>query len=778
MAMDKEKLLSYFESNYMSRQEVLFKLPLNVQVDAFWSELLGRRKTRAVVLPLNNADGMPYWYTLTDKMIAASERLCEEALNQTESIDPYRTGMTSAMTEEMFFTSFVEGAQITFTESMDFLQRESEPENIQEQMIWNNRRAWEMMMGTLYRPIDEEYLKELAKTLTDGMDGYAEEYRQSDEHRIAAMNGEVYRLPTAFTLPDRMNELFSFLRTPETHPLIKAAAAQAFILVTRPFDEGNERLARMLSSAVLLRCGYDFFRDISISAVLAGENYRYYKHMREILRQENGSDLTYFMEYYMELLVRSVDAKKERLRRREQDALITEMEMARQPLGRRIETVEIQTEQEPVQDIPSAETPNDDTDDEKTETPTPDLSAEEFNERLDEYENDHSGGPKKWPDKIRRMIDKGLYTFTVDQWAEQMGMDRKVADAECRTIFNKGLLHKDRSGDIMRYSFRIIRPPASKSGKESAAPAQEEIEPEKQRAPIPVTDELAKKLALLEHSSISAYKRSAQAIRLLLSQGRTTFERRLWPNEIKLMKPYSDNACDRMLYLGIIRNEHKGVRPAVYTIVVGKTGEKEVEETAPFPEVRDKLTDLKENGASDRDKRISSFLLNLMERGEKRFTTADWNREFHISKTVYGNDLRRALNLGLVQKIVVENGGNLCFYELCDQVKPDLRSEDLTSVQRRNLSDLYDTFRNGKFTVEECARALKISSATAAFHLKNFSERGLLEEHRCPGKAFKYSFKMNPDENPECFVQARRFEHINRNVMLNAITGGLAATAG
>ena len=74
MAMDKDKLLAYFQAHYLSRREVLFKLPLSYSIDSFWPELLNRRKASAVVLPLYNAMGLPYWYVLTDRMIAASER--------------------------------------------------------------------------------------------------------------------------------------------------------------------------------------------------------------------------------------------------------------------------------------------------------------------------------------------------------------------------------------------------------------------------------------------------------------------------------------------------------------------------------------------------------------------------------------------------------------------------------------------------------------------------------------------------------------------------------
>ena len=66
MAMDKEALLAYMQQHYLSRQEVLFKLPFSYSIDSFWPELLNRRKAKAVILPLYNASGMPYWYVLTD----------------------------------------------------------------------------------------------------------------------------------------------------------------------------------------------------------------------------------------------------------------------------------------------------------------------------------------------------------------------------------------------------------------------------------------------------------------------------------------------------------------------------------------------------------------------------------------------------------------------------------------------------------------------------------------------------------------------------------------
>ena len=309
--MDREKLLDSFQAHYFSKREVLCRLPLNVPIDSFWTELINRRKIGATILPICNPAGQPYWFTLTEEMIAASEKLSEEALIQTRAFDPYRMKASSAIAQEMFFTSFVEGAQMTIQQAMEFLQKGSDPENIGEQVLFNNRNAWGIMLKSLFRPIDEELLHYLAYQLTLDLSSGSRDYRQVDIHPIAAMGSENYRLPAASAVPGIMDQLCKFLQRSDIHPLIKAGVGQALILTTRPFPEGNERLSRMISYAVLLRGGYDFFRDISISGMIAQSSYSYYKAMCEILREENDGDLTYFLTYYIGLLGRALEAKKE-----------------------------------------------------------------------------------------------------------------------------------------------------------------------------------------------------------------------------------------------------------------------------------------------------------------------------------------------------------------------------------------------------------------------------------------------------------------------------------
>ncbi len=101
--MDKQQLLVYFQDHYLSRQDVLYKLPLNISIDSFWQDLVNQRKARATMLPLYSATGQPYWFVTTDRMVKASERLCEEAL-QHEAFSrtiPYRKWWISSDAAEI-----------------------------------------------------------------------------------------------------------------------------------------------------------------------------------------------------------------------------------------------------------------------------------------------------------------------------------------------------------------------------------------------------------------------------------------------------------------------------------------------------------------------------------------------------------------------------------------------------------------------------------------------------------------------------------------------------
>ena len=772
MAMDKEKLLTHFQERYLSRQEVLFMLPLNYSIDSFWPELLNRRKARAVLLPLFNASGMPYWYVLTPGMISASERLCEEAIGQDAGFDPYRAGMTSAMTEEMFFTSYVEGAQIPLQEAMDFLSRGTEPESIQEQMIWNNRHAWSEMVRGLYHPLDESFVRGLAYMLTEEMDGCAEDYRQADNHPIAAMQNESYDVLPARSIPERMQQYYAFLQDPGVHPLIKAAAAQAYLLVARPFPEGNERLSRMLSSAVLMRCGYDFFRDISVSSVIARENYLYYKSMREIIRSENGGDLTYFIEYYLGLLVRALNFRDERIRRREQEEREREQE--------RLEK-EREAARQPLQAVMPATVETKPDTDEKTVQGNP---PNEYDDRLvvgehmpmdkyiglvDRLKHSPSERVRQIPQTVRSLIKAGILTFTIRQWSEYSGLPNEASDQQCRIMFSKELLDRDKRGKTMTYTFRVIVP--SPDGH----PAQEETEENQGHARTEMTSEMPEDLSIrLNIMKLSRYdtlRQSAETICRLFDQRQIIFARRDFSALSGLNNQQADRACDTMVRLGIIRNRWPGRKPTFYEINLDH-----VEEEPLSPEIIQQLHVMKDSRESERDNRIGEFLLNLIKNGRRKFTSSDWEEAFHQSNFVFGEDIRTAINLGLIRKEQTQTIEMRCIYSICSKRSEKIHADDLTQTQKNRLSRLYEAFKTKEFTAEDCAGILGNTDSAARTHLNAFCVRGILRVQQHQGKASTFSFVTTPAKNPECF-EATSVSAVSGRQVPVAASGARRSTA-
>ena len=330
--MDREKLLRHLEQRYTPRRDILSRIPLGVQADALWEELLSRRRGGSTVLPLYNGKGLPYWFVTTEKMIAASEKIVETLLENDTGFDPYTDVPNVSTLEEVFFTGYVDGAQISMQDAMGFITEERQPHDIEEQLLSNNRVAGSYAGANLYRPVDESFLKELITILTENMDQGGSDYRENDSIDSHILYEEGYSVPAPQALPLRVKELCAFLAAPQIHPLIKAGVAQVYLIAAHPFNEGNERLGRLLSSIVLLRAGYTFFSDVSLSALIARKSYGYYDAIANSLREENGSDLTYFLEYFLELLSRAIDERQLRMAKNIQESLLQEQALAQTPL--------------------------------------------------------------------------------------------------------------------------------------------------------------------------------------------------------------------------------------------------------------------------------------------------------------------------------------------------------------------------------------------------------------------------------------------------------------
>jgi Fic family protein len=96
--------------------------------------------------------------------------------------------------------------------------------------------------------------------------------------------GIVFRTATPFDTPRLMTELVAWtqqrLETNELHPLIVIAVFVVVFLAIHPFEDGNGRLSRLLTTLLLLRAGYAYVPYSSLESVIERSKDAYYLALR------------------------------------------------------------------------------------------------------------------------------------------------------------------------------------------------------------------------------------------------------------------------------------------------------------------------------------------------------------------------------------------------------------------------------------------------------------------------------------------------------------------
>lgn len=305
--MEKQELIRYFMENYHTRQEIVYRLPVSLSIVDFWPEILKYRLDRAVKLPLRAADGGTFWYVPTKKLISSGNALAEAARYESTDALPQYAREDNVM-DEAFYSSAIEGAYSTRIQARELIRSGRPPETKDERMIVNNYEALRFVLDHLDAPINEAVVLEIARILTEGTleEGVKPGWRDGPVQVISGKQEVVYVAPPADRIRPMLDDFFAFLAMEDIHPVIKACAVHIYFVTVHPLYDGNGRTARALAYMILLQAGYDFFRQVPVSGLLSQERSRYYKAIRDSQNPMNENDLTYFMEYYADMLFRSI----------------------------------------------------------------------------------------------------------------------------------------------------------------------------------------------------------------------------------------------------------------------------------------------------------------------------------------------------------------------------------------------------------------------------------------------------------------------------------------
>jgi len=139
----------------------------------------------------------------------------------------------------------------------------------------------------------ENHIKQLHRDLlkfSSKDDWHRDHYKKSANH-IEAFDqqgqslGIVFETATPFDTPLQMEELVNWMirafEGKELHPLLIISIFTVVFLAIHPFQDGNGRLSRVLTTLLLLRAGYAYVPYSSLEAVIEQSKDAYYLALRK-----------------------------------------------------------------------------------------------------------------------------------------------------------------------------------------------------------------------------------------------------------------------------------------------------------------------------------------------------------------------------------------------------------------------------------------------------------------------------------------------------------------
>jgi Fic family protein len=106
-----------------------------------------------------------------------------------------------------------------------------------------------------------------------------------------------------FATDDAMrNLIFWYEREKIVHPLISVAAFVYDFLSIHPFQDGNGRLSRLLTTLLLMKKGYQWIQYVSLEHEIENRKKEYYKNLRICQAQRPNEDITEWIMFFFEAL--------------------------------------------------------------------------------------------------------------------------------------------------------------------------------------------------------------------------------------------------------------------------------------------------------------------------------------------------------------------------------------------------------------------------------------------------------------------------------------------
>lgn len=253
--------------------------------------------------------------------------------------------MAENLAHDVVFSSEIEGVKLNVNDVRSSIARRLGIENVQQTAPSHYVDAVVKVMLEAMEHYDQELTKEKLCAWQSAFfpTGYSEGarievgcYRTHEEHIVSGFLGRErvhYVAPSPQKVEGEMAAFIRWFNSGESlSPIIRSAIAHLWFVSIHPFEDGNGRLARILSDMFLARGDNSRFRFYNMSAEINRDKKHYYDVLERT--QRGDGDITDWLTWYLKALQVSVEEAESRMSATLNKSLFW-MRMANVPLTER-----------------------------------------------------------------------------------------------------------------------------------------------------------------------------------------------------------------------------------------------------------------------------------------------------------------------------------------------------------------------------------------------------------------------------------------------------------
>ena len=212
-----------------------------------------------------------------------------------------------ALILESHHSTHIEGTALSLEQAKSILEGKKVKgvDRDDEKELLNYKKAMDLLSKYLGKddPASEGAVREIHKIIVKGVRGETADpgnYRKIQNYVVNSRTREViYTPPGPLDVPQFMREFTEWInKAGDVPPVLVAGIAQFQFVYIHPFIDGNGRTARLLSTLILYKTGYDFKRLFTISEYYDKDRPAYYQAIQSV--RNNNMDMTAWLEYFVD----------------------------------------------------------------------------------------------------------------------------------------------------------------------------------------------------------------------------------------------------------------------------------------------------------------------------------------------------------------------------------------------------------------------------------------------------------------------------------------------